>query len=850
MKQRLKKFITLVIAAYFITACDAVKRVHSDNFLLTENNFVVNGKPTKIESLSKLSFQKVNSTILGIPVRLHIYNLARPNRDSIFEAWLDKNPKRRVRMQNKFSKKQVNQIKKTFVGFNQWLKTTGEAPQLLDSAKIKKTKLNLDRHYFSKGWFDSEISYKVDTLGHKRAALEFQIKTGNPHNIDQIGVSIKSKILDSIYKTIEPNSFIKKGDQFDISNFEKERQRLTEQFRNSGVYHFSQDYVRFENDTIGKDHLVDVSLNIQNRIVRTQDSITQVPFKIYTIKDVNVFTDASFENRSQNKATKSVTFDNLNFYNFGVLKYNPKAISRAVLINKGEVYSDLTRSQTYRYLNELNTFKYPNIEYVENPDSTLTANIFLNPKKKYGLGFDFDVSQSNIQKIGLSFSSSVLIRNVFRGAETLQISALGAVGASKDGAKSDDQFFDINEIGADVKLNIPRVFFPINTDKIIPKFMSPSTELGTGFTGQKNIGLDKQTFNGRIRYNWFPKKNITNTLDLINLQYVRNLNPGNYFSVYQNSFSRLESIALNSYPTPTEFLTQNDNGSTQLNIDKADDFIALSSSDNSFQVNAPQDYQAIINIRERKNRLTQNNLILATNFNFLKDNRDNVFDTNFSIFRLKLELAGNLLNEASNLLSLNKNQNGEYEISGVAFSQFIKTEVDYIKLWDLGRSNVLALRSFFGIAIPLGNSSSIPFSRSFFAGGANDNRAWTAYNLGPGRSDNNNEFNEANLKLAVSVEHRYNLVGNLNGAFFVDAGNIWNVLDDVKDPKATFDNFKSLEDIAVGAGIGLRYDFDFFILRFDTGFKAYNPTYPKNYRWLKDFNFSNAVYNIGINYPF
>ena len=851
LKETLKKIIILAVIPFAFFACDAVKRVNSNELLLTKNSFVVNGKPTKTETLSKLSFQNVNSTVFGIPVRLHIYNLARPNKDSIVEAWLDKKPKRRKRLEQKFSKKQVNQIKKSAIGFNRWLKKTGEAPEILDSLKINKTKLNLQRYYFSKGWFDRSVSYTVDTIGQKRATLKFNITTGNPHLIDAVRSQIETPVLDSMYNTFKSNSFVKKGEQFDILNFEKERQRITEQFRNSGVYHFTQDYVRYENDTIGKDHLVDVSLNIQNRLIRTQDSTTQSPFKVYKIKAVNIFTDASFENRSQGEATKTAIYKGFNFYNFEDLKYKPKAIARAVLINKGEVYSDVTRSQTYRYLNELNTFKYPNIEYVEHAeDTTLTANIFLNPKKRYGLGFDFDVSQSNIQKIGLAFSSSVLIRNVFKGAETLQISALGAVGASKDGAKSEDRFFDINEIGADIKLNIPRVFFPLNTEKIIPKFMSPTTELGAGFTGQKNIGLDKQTFNGRLRYNWFPKKNVTNTLDLINLQFVRNLNPGNYFSVYQNSFNRLESIALNSYPTPAEYLVENEDGTNRLNINRADDFIALSSSDNSFLANAPQDFQTVVNIRDRKNRLTQNNLILASSFNVVKDNRANVFDTDFSIFRFKLELAGNVLNATSNWFDLNQNQNGEYEINGVAFSQFAKTEIDYIKLWDLGRSNVLAMRTFFGIAVPLGNSTSIPFLKSFFAGGANDNRAWTAYNLGPGRSDNNNEFNEANLKFAMSLEHRYNLFGNLNGAFFIDAGNIWNVLDDVEDPKATFDSFRSLEDIAVGAGLGLRYDFDFFILRLDIGFKAYNPRLPKNNRWLQDFNFSNAVYNIGINYPF
>jgi outer membrane protein assembly factor BamA len=142
------------------------------------------------------------------------------------------------------------------------------------------------------------------------------------------------------------------------------------------------------------------------------------------------------------------------------------------------------------------------------------------------------------------------------------------------------------------------------------------------------------------------------------------------------------------------------------------------------------------------------------------------------------------------------------------------------------------------------------FSKSFFAGGANDNRAWTAYRLGPGSSESSNEFNEANLKLALSVEQRFNIFGSLNGAVFVDAGNIWNVLDDVTDDNATFSGFNSLKDIAVGSGFGLRYDFSFFVFRFDVGFKTYDPSYQDQNRWFNDYNFGNAVYNIGINYPF
>ena len=851
MKQTRKKIITISGGVLLFTSCAAVKRVKKNEFLLTKNSFIINGKKNKSETISKLSFQKTNSKILGIPLRLHIYNMARENKDSIFDSWLKKKPNRNRRYIKIFSQKQLDKIKKTSLGLNTWLKNTGEKPEIIDSLKINKTKINLERYYFSKGWFDRIVNFNIDTIQRQRATLEYKIQTGDPHKIGTFSSEIETSILDSIFRQSKVKSFIKKGNQFNISDFEKERERVNDNFRNLGIYHFSQDYINFENDTIGKSLEVDVKMKIANRIVRNGDSLSQKPFKAYKIKDVNIYTDNSTENRSQLDLKKIVTYNNFNFFNYKQLQYSPKSITNVIQISKGSLYSDLDKTRTYRYLNALNTFKYPSIQFTENEnDTTLTANIFLNPKKKYGLGFDFNVSQSNIQKIGLSFTTGLMIRNIFKGAETLQVSILGAIGASKDGAKTEVRFFDINELGADIKLNIPRLFFPLNTESIIPKYMLPTSEIGISFTGQKNIGLDKQTFNGRIRYNWLPKKNTTNSLDLLNLQYVRNLNPGNYFNVYQNSFSRLESIALNSYPTPDEYLIQNSNGDDFLNINNADDFVLLVSSDTAFQNSNPNDYESVSNIRERKNRLTQDNLILASNFNLVKDNRENVFDTNFSLFRLKVELAGNLLNAASDFIGLDRNENGEFEINNVAFSQYIKTEIDYIKLWNLGRNNVLALRAFTGIALPLGNSSSIPFSKSFFAGGSNDNRAWTAYNLGPGRSDNNNEFNEANFKIAFSLEHRYNLFGKLNGAFFVDAGNIWNVLDDIEDSKANFNSFKSLSDIAIGSGLGFRYDFDFFILRFDTGFKTYNPSYSKNKRWLKDFNFSNAVYNIGINYPF
>src|SRR5690606_7997073 len=143
-------------------------------------------------------------------------------------------------------------------------------------------------------------------------------------------------------------------------------------------------------------------------------------------------------------------------------------------------------------------------------------------------------------------------------------------------------------------------------------------------------------------------------------------------------------------------------------------------------------------IRERKNRLTEDNLIFASNFSYILNKKENLYDEDFSRFRVKIESAGNFLSALSKLTDAQKDETGRYSISGVNFSQYIKTELDYIKHWELGSENVFAIRAFGGLAVPYGNSNSIPFARSFFAGGPNDNRAWQAYTFGPGSSGGRN----------------------------------------------------------------------------------------------------------------
>jgi len=841
LKKQLSKILFLVLLAIGLYSCDTVKRVAEDEHLLSKTSVIVNDKKDNTEIINSLLYQKPNRKIAGIPLRLHIYNTARPNRDSLFETWLNKSQKRRARLERRYSIKQVNKLKQSVLGFNNWLKNTGEAPTIVNEDETKRSVKRLKDYYINNGWFNVEADFDIKKNDNKRAEVKYNVETKHPFLIDSISDILKSPVIDSLYQNIKKNAIIKTGEQYRTSNFEEERDRISTSLRNSGLYHFNQDYITFEMDTIGTHKKVNVGINIQDRAIRTPDSIRREPFEIYKIKDVNIITDYTFDNRNK-PFQDSISYGSYKLYSYDKIRYKPKALTDAIFITPGEVFKDIDRTRTYRYINELRTFKYPNIEYIENPDNTLTDTIRLTPLKKFSLSFNADVSQSDIQTVGFSLNPSLKIRNVFKGAETLEISGIASIGASDDLKEEGDPFFDIIEFGVDVKLTIPRLFSPFYTENIIPKYMSPSTRIGLATTSQKNIGLDKRTFSGNFSYNWLPNPQVTNRLDLFNVQYVRNLNPDNYFGVYNNSFSSLNKIAQDvGYIGSDSDLTIPDGANTFI------DYVLNQTTPS--EISSSQ-LETINGIDERQNRLTENNLILSSSFNFTKDQRTNLFDHDFSIFRFKLELAGNLLAGTSKLLGLKKDNDGRYEFLNVAYSQYVKTEFDYIKHWDLGKKNVLATRAFFGIAIPYGNSKSIPFAKSFFGGGPNDNRAWSAYNLGPGSSETTNEFSEANLKLAFSAEQRFNIFGNLNGALFIDAGNIWNVLDNVEDDRATFSGFDSLKDIAVGSGFGLRYDFSFFVFRFDIGFKTYDPSYRDNNRWFNDYNFTNAVYNIGINYPF
>ncbi len=836
-----------------LVACNAIQKVPANRTLLTKNTIVVDGEKQGDDVLENLLYQKPNTAFLGYKLRLNLYNLAKENPDSTYKAKFWNNPRKLQRQSRLLSAKQVERKGQSFLysGIHSFLKKVGEPPAIIDTNRTRRSVARLESWFFNNGYFKAKGSYAIDSTGRRRSGVTYSITKGNLYRIDSITRKIRTPALDSLFRTSKTVSFLQPGAPFKSENFDAERARITNDFRNRGAFYFQPSNILFTIDTVGTGTRPNVEMEISDQSVREGDSTRTRPFRLYTISRVDIYTGSLSEDAPLT-VTDSTTFNGFNLFSYGPLHYKPRAITDAVFVAPGTVYSDQAGTFTSRALSNLKVFNYPTIQYQvdpKNPDA-LIAKVLLTPRKKYNFGASIDFTHSNIQDFGIEATASVTIRNVFRRAEILEIAARGNIGSSRTFAEPDGRFFNLLEYGIDTRLAFPRILFPLGTDRIIPKRMIPSTVFSTGFAKQQNIGLDKENLTGSFTYNWTPKRNHTARLDLINIQYINNLRTDRYFNVYRSSFSRLNDLAqvYNIDQTNWEDAL---GGDLRLRIPEGtSNFInQVLSGQTSLSPQDP-DYKRIASIEERRQRLTENNLIVASSFSFSKTTKQGLTDNNFYVFRTKLESAGNLLSLFASASRTAGAQNSAKQILGIEFSQYAKTELEYIKHWDLNHERVVAVRGFVGIAIPYGNSESVPFSRSYFAGGSNDIRAWQPYSLGPGRSGSVNDFNEANLKLTLNAEYRFKILNSFKGAFFVDAGNIWNVLDNVTTPENQFTGLRSLDDIAVGSGFGFRYDLSFFVVRIDMGFKTFNPAVGYGRKWFRDYNFSNAVLNIGINYPF
>ena len=842
------KVMILIWLSLTLANCAGTKKLTPNQYLIVKQSFAKNDKPLIQDPVLALSQTKVNQRLFGIPLKLNIYQLANNQPGERFDRWLSKKKKRKERLEKALSEKQVQRARSYAIGFNEWLKRTGEPPALVDSVLVTTTKERFKEYYQSLGYFTTKTNATVNYLDGQKATVDYQIETGPRFTLDSITPVIASQDVDSIFKAHASESLLQSGKPFVIEQLNNERERIVALMNNNGILNFQQRSIRFKafKDSLGIDTTIPLVIEIKNAQVRVQDTLREVPYRVQKIDNVNVFIEE--KNNPFSIYTDSIVYKGITLYSVGKLKYKPEILTKGITIEQNSPYSSAERKKTYGYFNSLQNFKYPSITYTPaKKDSTqLNASIFLQPKERFSLGFNADVSHSNIQDIGITLGSSLLSRNVFRGAEILELGIKGTIGSSRDVAEEKDAFFNLFEVGGTLNLRLPRFWAPRMIAQNFTQNTNARTNILLGISLQENIGLDRQNFTGSLEYVWQPKKFHTLNFKLADIEFVNNKAIENYFNVYRNSYERLlivaQSLGDNNPYLNEQGVLNIPQGTARFIEDVLEENTTINKQDN--------EYTRVATIAERQTRLTANNFIVGSSLTWIKNNQESLLDENFSQFRMRVEWVGNLLSAALRWGKGAPTANGSRQIFNLTPSQYFKAESSYIKHWEVGRERILAMRAFSGIALPYGNANFIPFTRSYYAGGANDNRAWNAYKLGPGNAIGVNEFNEANFKLALNLEYRFPIIGPIKGALFVDAGNIWNVANNITDPEQLFKGFRDLQDIAVGSGVGFRYDFDYFVFRIDTAFKTYDPSLPVNDRWGSQIALKRAVFNVGINYPF
>ena len=826
----MKKISFYFLLIIFLVSCNSTKHVTEGELMLNENYIFIDSLKTKSADLQKYILQKPNPRFLGLPIALYIHNIGNHNKPKTPIKWAKKNPLSYNFVKTIFSEKQSIAYANSFIKLNNWFLNYDE-PEIINEIKVNRTAENLWAYYKTQGYFRSSVNSKInkDSVS-KKASVAYYITKGKATILDTIKFKIDSPILDSIYKTAGVETFLKTGDKYKDVTFRNEANTIVKLFRNNGIYHFSESALGFYVDSTRTDNKTNVEFLISaERLIEENGLYVEKPFKVHTIKEINVITDYSFTKKG-GMIKDSIFYKGIKFLAYNKLRYNPKYLAQSIFLKPEGVYKDTLSNLTRTHLKSLKNFKSSNIVYSSIPgsDDKLKMDIFLTPLEKFTLGLETELTHSNIRNIGSSAKFSVTNRNTFKGAELMKMSFLGSWFNSNNGPGW--------EIGADVSIEIPRFVFPFGISKLVPKEMSPRTLFSLGSSFQKNIGLDRQTFSFLTDYKWQFNQKKTIQLEILNTQYVQNLNIGSFFNIYSSEFNNLNAVAKIYF---------NDTNKVLGLPNEAISFMNTVTNDTSFKTSNSNEYNTATNILNRYNIITSDFLIPIIAYSYTYNNQLSFKDNNFSFFKVRLANSGNILG----LLSKNTNTNNKKTFLDIPLAQYFKTDIEYKKFWNFGNNSVFGVRTFLGAIITYDNSD-IPFTKSYFAGGSNDIRAWQTYELGPGSRNTGLEYNTGSFKFLSSVEYRFDVFSRLKGALFVDAGNIWDISgSSLVDKDSRFTGFNSLKDIAVGSGFGARWDFNFLILRFDIGFKTYE-SYLDNNKWFRNYNFANAVYNVGINYPF
>lgn len=848
--QKYYLFFASAMTIAFLYACSTTKKVPDGEFLLTKNNYRFEDGKIFEDQIPNYVSQKPNKKNLFLfPIGLWMYNATDPKYDSILNEYMTypsemRNQKLRDSLFIKYNHPEY--VGKSLF-YERFMHSIGQPPVILDQGKTETSANSIRKFFVFKGYWDTDVKFSHDLdSASKKAEVDYLITHKDPTYISEYYYNIPDQAIKSIYEEQLSKSLVKGKQILDQTTLENEVKRINEMVKDRGYYKFnnSSEEIYFTADTLQSRKQVPLIMDIHS------DSL-DTPYRITTIGDIKVH---YVEKLSDTLETVKDSLLGINFYKLDD-QYKSISLWRPIILKTGEVYNQRNLDLTKRNIASMNNFnilKY-NETLRKGNDSILDVSYYLSPLAKYDFKVATDINYSQILNFGVSPSVDLTTRNIFGGAENLTTSVSGIFGSvvsTKDETKRSLAY----EISAQASLNFPRLLLPFKSWKVIPKRYSPTSSIVLGASVQDNIGLGRIGFNAGLNYFANVNDIVSHRLTLFNSQLSLTRNKDRYYDFFPNDRLAVDNVHQIYFQSHPEIQTQLNNG--EITFDQVSQTINNDLDfQNSLNPDQQNQYSTFIQTLINKDRQTQDVLISSVIYNFIyneigKKDRPNPFYLN-----AKFESAGNIFSifnsreEVTGLVS-----GSSKKIFDIPYSQFVKFDFDVRKYFSFfNDKHTLALRQFIGIGIPYGNSSTMPFVRSYFNGGSNDIRAWRVFGgLGPADSQLDEKVRAYimdNVKLTTNIEYRMPFTKMFEGAAFIDAGNIWSLKDNGFGDEFKFNKF--LSQMGVGTGIGLRINVAYITLRLDAAYKVYDPNKPVGDRWvIQKWQPLKPVLNFAFGYPF
>ncbi len=789
----LRRLLMILLLGILCSACSVTRKLSDGEYFLQRVRIEDDKQTPRHEritppELEQYVRQTPNKRFLGTNFYVWSYNLANPDKDN----W-----------------------------WNNFKRKVGEAPVLLDMALTQRSAQNLKTYMNSRGYYSSRVDFEVDTTRRrKRAYVTYRTHQGEPYRITSISYEFRDRQLQPIIESDSAASLLRVGNIFNITELDKERERIATFLNDRGYYDFSVNNIEYRVDTLGGNRKVGIRMIVKRNITGYDErgQAIQENNRIYRISEINVMPDYnptvdSEEQQLTNLDT--VRYKGLNIISDGTPNVRPAVLHSAIPLTPNTIYNASLVNRTYGEIMSLGYFKsariafepidtgeadttfvhyagdgrtaYSPTKFDNIKEGNLRCYILGSPTLKQSFNVELEGSTTS-SFYGLSATVGYQNRNLFRGVETLNTAVtfgyeyMKAPNTSKRKA---------NELGFSVGLAFPRFIAPFH---ISPRSINiPRTSVDISFNYQDRPYYRRDLSRISWAYSW------------------RSMN-GRYS--YQ-----LRPIDLN--------------------------WIHVSYINEDFFASLENEYL-------RQSYMTQ--AIAGLSGSYTYNNQNKNVGGNATLLRVNFESAGNLLN-LFELAFSQKTDGGYYNILGVRYSQYVRGDVSLSRKIVLGEKTALAGRIFAGVGVPYGNSTALPFDRLFYVGGSNSMRGWSPRALGPGNSpaqDTPYPVQMGDIRLEANLEFRFPIWGMFHGATFLDLGNVWYMGHDRAQVPAdgVFHWDRFYKQLGFNTGLGLRIDIKFVILRLDWGIQLHNPNRPQGERWINDFRWKNTALNFGVGYPF